>query len=104
VFSGHRGPVTAGAFTADGKAVVTVGGEGDASLRVWNPKTGECALAVSGHPFHEEGITCLALHGSGESVAALTGAQDGSLRVTNTHNGRVLASPAGETERDATRM
>jgi ribosome assembly protein SQT1 len=95
VFSGHRGPVTAGGFTADGKAVVTVGGEGDASLRVWNPKTGECVLTVSGHPFHEEGINCLALHGSGDAGAALTGAQDGGVRVTNTHNGRVLAAPAG---------
>ncbi len=95
VFSGHRGPVTAGAFTADGKAVVTVGGEGDASLRVWNPKTCECTLTVSGHPFHEEGITCLALHGDGDAGAALTGGQDGSVRVTNTQNGRVIATPAG---------
>ncbi|KAI8465401.1 MAG: WD40-repeat-containing domain protein [Monoraphidium minutum] len=95
VFSGHRGPVTAGAFSADGKAVVTAGGEGDASLRVWNPKTGECTLAVSGHPFHEEGVTCLALTGAGDAGAALTGAADGGLRVTNTHNGRVLAALAG---------
>jgi len=95
VFSGHRGPVTAGAFTSDGKSIVTVGGEGDASLRVWNPKTGECTLTVSGHPFHEEGITCLALQGAGDAGAALTGGQDGSVRVTNTHNGRVLAAPAG---------
>ena len=42
VFSGHSGAVTAGAFTPDGKMVVSVGGEGDGSLRVWNPKTGEC--------------------------------------------------------------
>lgn len=95
MFTGHRGPVTAGAFTLDGKAVVTAGGEGDASLRVWNPKTGECTLTVSGHPFHEEGITCLALHGAGDAGAALTGSSDGSVRVTNTHNGRVIASPAG---------
>lgn len=95
MFSGHHGPVVAGAFTPDGKSVVTAGGEGDSSLRVWNPKTGECTLTVSGHPFHEEGLTCLALHGGGDGGAALTGGQDGSVRVTNLSNGRVLASPAG---------
>lgn len=46
VFSGHSGPVTCGSFTPDGKGVVTGGGEGDASLRLWNPKTGECTLTV----------------------------------------------------------
>lgn len=100
VFSGHRGPVAAGAFTADGRHVVTAGGEGDASLRVWNPKTGACALTVEGHPFHEDGITCLALHaagGGGDGLgAAMTGGQDGSVRVTNLANGRVIASPQGE--------
>lgn len=46
MFSGHSGPVTCGSFTPDGKGVVTGGGEGDASLRLWNPKTGECTLTV----------------------------------------------------------
>lgn len=61
VFSGHSGVVTAGSFTPDGKALVTVGGEEDASLRVWNPKTGECAHTVQGHPFHESGA-CTSAH------------------------------------------
>lgn len=55
VFSGHSGTVTAGCFTPDGKSVVTVGGEDDASLRVWNPKSGECTATLQGHPFHAEG-------------------------------------------------
>ena len=46
VFSGHSGSVVCGSFTPDGKWVVTGGGEGDASLKVWSPKTGECALTV----------------------------------------------------------
>ena len=46
VFTGHAGPVMCGGFTPDGKAVVTGGGEGDATLRVWNPKTGECTATV----------------------------------------------------------
>eukprot|EP00878_Enallax_costatus_P026746 GHUV01028732.1.p1 GENE.GHUV01028732.1~~GHUV01028732.1.p1 ORF type:complete len:267 (+),score=37.12 GHUV01028732.1:54-803(+) len=93
VFSGHSGPVTAGAFTPDGKHVVSVGGENDCSLRVWNPKTGDCTLHLSGHPFHEEGLTCLGIHGDGHVV--ITGAQDGSVRVTNIQNSRVVGSLVG---------
>lgn len=55
VFSAHGGVVRAGLFSPDGKAVVSVGGEGDASLRVWNPKTGECTLTLQGNHFHEGG-------------------------------------------------
>eukprot|EP00775_Hariotina_reticulata_P011642 gene11642-11787_t len=93
VFSGHNGPVTAGAFTPDGKAVISIGGDNDCSLRVWNPKTAECTLHIQGHPFHEEGLTCLDVHSDGAVV--ITGAQDGSVRVTNIHNKRVVASLQG---------
>ena len=34
---------------------MTGGGEGDASLRVWNPKTGKCLLVQQGATFHESG-------------------------------------------------
>lgn len=39
VFVGHEGGVTAGAFTPDGKWVVSVGQDG--TCRVWAPKTGD---------------------------------------------------------------
>jgi WD40 repeat protein len=94
VFSGHSGPVTAGAFTPDGKLVVSAGGENDCSLRVWNPKTGECTLTMHGALFHEDGITCLDVHHDGSVV--ITGGQDGAVRVTNIHNSRMVASLAGE--------
>jgi WD40 repeat protein len=94
VFSGHSGPVTAGTFTPDGKLVVSAGGENDCSLRVWNPKTGECTLTMHGALFHEDGITCLDVHHDGSVV--ITGGQDGAVRVTNIHNSRMVASLAGE--------
>lgn len=97
VFSGHSGPVTAGAFTPDGKSVVSVGGDNDCSLRVWNPKTGDCSLTLQGHPFHQEGLTCLGVHQDGQVV--ITGAQDGSVCVSNIHNSRVVASLLGEAQR-----
>ena len=56
VFSGHHGPVTAGCFTPDGKAVVSVGGGEDCSLRVWNPKSAECTITIRDpHLFHPAG-------------------------------------------------
>ena len=54
-FVGHTGAVRCGAFTPDGKAVVTGGGAGDASLKVWDPKTGACGTTYQGHGFHEAG-------------------------------------------------
>lgn len=96
VFSGHSGPVTCGSFTPDGKGVVTGGGEGDASLRLWNPKTGECTLTVQGHPYHTGGLTCLDVHP--DSTAVVSGSEDGVPKVVNLGNGRVVASLAGHQE------
>ncbi|MEW5307991.1 MAG: hypothetical protein WDW36_010356 [Sanguina aurantia] len=96
VFAGHSGPVSAGCFTPDGKSVVTVGGEGDSSLRVWSPKTGECSVTLQRHPFHEEPITCIAIHT--DCATAMTGAQDGSVRLCNLHTGRVVGTLVGHEE------
>ena len=56
VFTGHSGPVRCGRFTPDGKLVVTGGGEFDASLRVWDPKTGTCVRTMQGQQFHPTGV------------------------------------------------
>eukprot|EP00887_Chlorella_sp_A99_P001893 scaffold18.g1893.t1 len=96
VFIGHSGPVTCGGFTPDGKLVVTGGGEGDASLRVWSPKTGACSLTVAGHPYHTAGLTSLDLHP--DSTAAISGSEDGTAKVVNLHSGRVVATLAGHAE------
>ena len=60
VFTGHSGPVTCGKFTPDGKSIVTGGGEGDHSLRVWDPRSGTCSLALQDeHAYHTAGTpTC----------------------------------------------
>ena len=94
MFTGHSGPVAAGAFTPDGKTIISCGGEGDASLCCWNPKTGECTSTLQGHTFHADALTCMGVHREGALV--ITGAQDGSVRVSNISSNRVLASPEGE--------
>jgi hypothetical protein len=50
VFSGHSGPVVAGAFTPDGKLVVSAGGEDDCSLRVRLPCRRRRSLPLSPSP------------------------------------------------------
>ena len=89
-FSGHAGPVSCGAFTPDGKSVVTCGGEGDATLRVWDPKSGQAFICVEGPHFQETGITCMKIHPNGQT--ALSGAEAGTIRLVSLESGKVLGS------------
>ena len=47
--------MTCGQFSPDGRAVVTGGGEGDCSLRVWDPKSGACLHTMQGAQYHSAG-------------------------------------------------
>ena len=101
VLAGHAGAVRCGAWTADGKAAVTGGGEGDASLRAWDPKTGACTATLAGHGFHEGGLTSLAVAGPDSPTVVLTGGEDGTARLSNVAGaGRVVGTldPAAHTD------
>ena len=89
-FTGHAGPVSCGGFTPDGRSVVTCGGEGDATLKVWDPRTGACTTSVEGAHFHETGITCMAIHPNGQT--ALSGSEAGKIKLASLENGKVLGS------------
>ncbi|DBA96558.1 TPA: hypothetical protein ACH3X1_015429 [Trebouxia sp. C0004] len=93
VFYGHTGAVRCGQFTPDGKAVVTGGGEGDATLKVWDPKSGSCTGTVQGHGFHEAGLTSLDI--SADSTVAITGSEDMTAKISNIHTGKVLGTFVG---------
>ena len=71
--------MSCGAFTSDGRTVVTTGDDQDPSLKVWNPRTGECTASVGGYNFHEAGITCLDITQDG--LLSLTGSADGTTRL-----------------------
>jgi WD40 repeat protein len=91
--------VAAGGFTPDGRIVVTVGGEGDGSVRVWDPKSGEATAVVpSGHGAHDAagGATSLAFTPDGLTVAS--GGADGAVVVTSLTTGRAVARLAGAHE------
>ncbi|KAK6938204.1 LOW QUALITY PROTEIN: WD40 repeat [Dillenia turbinata] len=84
----HGGSVTCGDFTPDGKTICT--GSKDATLRIWNPKTGEAIHVVQGYPYHMEGLICLTI--SFDSALAFTAAEDGSVHIVNTTTGKVVSS------------
>jgi hypothetical protein len=44
-------------------------------------------LCSSGHPYHTDGLTCLAL--SSDSTLAITGSKDNSVHIVNITSGRV---------------
>jgi WD40 repeat protein len=44
-------------------------------------------LCSSGHPYHTDGLTCLAL--SSDSTLAITGSKDNSVHIVNITTGRV---------------
>ncbi|BBH09039.1 transducin family protein / WD-40 repeat family protein [Prunus dulcis] len=81
-FSGHGGSVSCG------KTICT--GSADATLRIWNPKSGENIHVVQGHLYHTAGLTCLAI--SSDSTLAVTGCEDGSIHVVNIVTGKVVSS------------
>ena len=97
VFVGHEnGGVTAGAFTPDGKWVVSAGQDG--TVRVWAPKTG-----MSKHVFRlmeggmgEEGpgagLTCLAVGGGADGQLAIAGGEDGNAYVVHVQGKKLVAT------------
>eukprot|EP00581_Thalassiosira_minuscula_P007324 CAMPEP_0183704188 /NCGR_PEP_ID=MMETSP0737-20130205/1606_1 /TAXON_ID=385413 /ORGANISM="Thalassiosira miniscula, Strain CCMP1093" /LENGTH=484 /DNA_ID=CAMNT_0025931011 /DNA_START=27 /DNA_END=1481 /DNA_ORIENTATION=- len=97
VFVGHEGGVTAGAFTPDGKWVVSAGRDG--TCRVWAPKTG-----MSKHVFRlmeqmggggdeaGPGLTCLAVGGGQDGQLAICGGEDGNAYVVHISGKKLVAT------------
>eukprot|EP01135_Chromosphaera_perkinsii_P012452 Nk52_evm63s2657 gene=Nk52_evmTU63s2657 len=94
VFSGHEGPVTCGGFSLDGKSLITA--SEDLSVRVWDPKSGQCSLKVAGYNFHSQPVVCFDKHEDGKLL--LTGSQDNSAKLVHLGNGKVVGSLEGHTE------
>ncbi|RDX90165.1 Angio-associated migratory cell protein [Mucuna pruriens] len=90
-FIGHGASVTCGDFTPDGRKKICTGSD-DATLRIWNPKSGESIHVVQGHPYHTAGLTCLTINST--STLALSGSKDGSVHLVNITTGRVVDNNA----------
>lgn len=85
-FIGHANPVTCGAFSPDGKLILTA--SEDATLRVWNPKTAQPKHVIQGFGYHEEGVICMATHE--DKPIVLTGSHDKTGKLVSYGSAKVL--------------
>jgi ribosome assembly protein SQT1 len=102
VFVGHEGGVTDGAFTPDGKWIVSCGQDG--TVRVWAPKKGVCKHVFrlmdnhgGGGEEEEEGgggggLTCLAVGGGQDGQLAICGGEDGHAYVVHVSGKKLVAT------------
>jgi WD40 repeat protein len=86
VFSGHSGGVTCGAWTIDGKQLITCDESG--GVIVWSPKTGGAELHLK--DVHDGAITSFAMHPDPTQKLCITGGHDGVVKVINYETGKTL--------------
>ncbi|NLJ36269.1 MAG: WD40 repeat domain-containing protein [candidate division WS1 bacterium] len=84
----HGGPIRAVAFTSTGDRVIS--GSEDATMRVWDPRTGESLLRIEGAVF---GAYALAVSPDDSRVAA--GCKDGVIREYSLADGTLLRELSG---------
>lgn len=97
VLAGHTGAVNAGAFTPDGKKIIS--GCQDGTLIVWDPKTGQPDFKLTPQDARfgmDQGITALAVNPA--SSLAIVGGSDGTVRAINLSNGTIIGGLEGHAE------
>jgi WD40 repeat protein len=91
----HEGPVSALAYTRDGRFLAT-GGGADGMLRLWDARTGGSVRALGGH---DAAVQCLDVSPDGRTV--VSGSPDGTIRFWDLENGRELRRVVVRGERKA---
>src|SRR5262249_47514958 len=67
VLRGHTPPVNQVAFSPDGTRIASAGGDGDATVKLWDSQTGGLVRTLSGH---DRGVYNLAFSRDGERLAS----------------------------------
>src|SRR5262245_22568135 len=67
VLRGHTRPVNQVAFSPDGTRIASAGGDGDATVKLWDGQTGALVRTLSGH---DRGVYNLAFSRDGERLAS----------------------------------
>ena len=93
VLQGHRGPAGSLAFSPDGKTLVSGGGSGDATLRIWDVATRKERVVVPAtDPIGP--INAVASSPDGKTIAATAG--DAGVKLYDMADGRVRATIGGK--------
>jgi WD40 repeat protein len=90
VLSGHSQKINAGAFSGDGRTLVS--GSNDGTLKVWDVNDGHVVRTLSGHSAPVRSVT---YSSSGAMIAS--GSDDQSVKLWDAKTGRLLNTLAGHT-------
>src|SRR5579859_2966063 len=90
VIRGHRGWVNRVAFSPDGTRLASAGGDSDATVKLWDSKTGKLLLTLKGHA---HGVYSVAFSRDGRYV--IYGGHDNTLKTWNTDSGQLTGTIEG---------
>ncbi|KAJ5074680.1 division protein [Anaeramoeba ignava] len=88
MFAGHKGSITCGGFSPNGKRVVT--GSEDGTARIWDPKLATTTQEFSGLRFHKAGLTSLEIDSNNSLL--LSGSKDGTAILCHIERLKVLGT------------
>ncbi|MFD2684287.1 protein kinase [Streptomyces phyllanthi] len=89
----HDSHVWSVAFSPDGKVLATGGGDDEAALRLWDPRTREAGLTLVGHTNR---VWSVAFSPDGEVLASSS--RDRTVRLWNVRDGGLRATLKGHTD------
>ncbi|MHC4676505.1 MAG: redoxin domain-containing protein [Planctomycetota bacterium] len=96
-FEGHQGRVFEVAFSPDGLYLLSCGGHGDNTARLWNVATGEQIRTLKGH-----GNSLYSAVFSPDGKKMLVGGDNGNLHLWNVKNGEEICQFNGHTKNVST--
>jgi WD40 repeat protein len=92
VFGGHGGPVNCGKFNSSGNKIIT--GSEDQTVKIFDPKTGECLHTFTSETLSESPIHCIAAKPD-DPIVFLAGTATGETFLGSIKQKKILAKIEG---------